>query len=267
MLADLQSRQTALKPRHMDTFQVENTGSNLAGQWLAAPALPVEWEISHEPVEYLQAVERMEREVALIAQGLACERVWLLEHPPVYTAGTSARPGDLIAPDRFDVFKTGRGGQYTYHGPGQRVAYVMLDLNRRKRDVRGFVRALEDWLIGALATLNVHGERRSDRVGIWVRRPDKGHGAEDKIAAIGIRLRKWVSFHGISLNVMPDLEHFSGIVPCGVAEHGVTSIADLGLPASMHDADNALKHAFEDIFGPAVSQSRKCSGQRIKANK
>jgi lipoyl(octanoyl) transferase len=191
----------------------------------------------------------MDAEVAAIARGEAEELVWLLEHPPLYTAGTSARDSDLIEPDRFPVYRSGRGGQYTYHGPDQRVAYVMLDLKRRGEDIRAFVAALEDWLIATLAEFNVRGERREDRVGVWVRRPEKGPGVEDKIAAIGIRVRHWVSFHGISLNVDPNLSHFSGIVPCGVQEHGVTSLVDLGLPVTMEDADIALKKAFTKVFG------------------
>jgi lipoyl(octanoyl) transferase len=190
----------------------------------------------------------MEREVAQIAEGTALERVWLLEHPPLYTAGTSADPRDLVDPARFPVFKTGRGGQYTYHGPGQRVAYVMLDLRHRGQDVRAFVAGLETWIIATLAAFGVKGERREDRVGVWVARAER----ENKIAAIGIRLRKWVTFHGISLNVNPDLSHFSGIIPCGVRDHGVTSLADLGIAASMPDVDAALLREFQKIFGPAV---------------
>lgn len=196
----------------------------------------------------------MERRVALIREGRAAECVWLLEHPPLYTAGTSARPEDLLEA-RFPVFKSPRGGQFTYHGPGQRVAYVMLDLSARARDVRGFVAALEDWIIGALAEFNVKGERREDRVGVWVDRTRPGEAArEDKIAAIGVRLRHWVSFHGIAFNVEPDLSHFGGIVPCGVTTpgFGVTSLVDLGLPATMADADAALRKSFEKIFGPTV---------------
>ena len=180
----------------------------------------------------------------------APELVWLLEHPPLYTAGTSAKPEDLIEA-RFPVHQTGRGGQFTYHGPGQRVAYVMLDLNRRGPDVRRFVATLEEWIIRTLAAFNVRGERREDRIGVWVRRPDKGDGCEDKIAAIGIRVRKWVTLHGIALNVEPDLSHFSGIVPCGVSEqrYGVTSLADLGLPVTMAEVDMALRREFETLFG------------------
>jgi len=214
---------------------------------------PVEWLIADEPVGYDAAVAEMETRVALIADGKARERVWLVEHPPLYTAGTSARDEDLLAPERFPVHRTGRGGQYTYHGPGQRVAYVMLDLKRREPDLRRFVSALEAWLIATLARFNVRGERREDRVGVWVRRPDKGEGAEDKIAALGIRVRRWVSFHGIALNVEPDLAHFGGIVPCGVVDQGVTSLVDLGLPLTMNDVDGALRAAFEEIFGATIA--------------
>jgi lipoyl(octanoyl) transferase len=192
----------------------------------------------------------MEARAAAIADGTAGELVWLLEHPPLYTAGVSSKPADLIAPDRFPVFESGRGGQFTYHGPGQRVAYVMLDLTQRGRDVRAFVAALEAWIIDALAVFNVTGEMRDGRVGVWVERKGPGWSREDKIAAIGVKLRKWVSFHGISLNVEPDLEHFSGIVPCGQTEHGVTSLVDLGLPVTMDEADAALKTAFQRVFGP-----------------
>ena len=213
---------------------------------------PVEWVVAEGLTGYDEAVAEMEARAALIADGLARERVWLVEHPPLYTAGTSARDEDLIAPERFPVFRSGRGGQFTYHGPGQRVAYVMLDLKRRQPDLRRFVAALEGWLIGALDDFNVRGERREDRVGVWVRRPDKGAGTEDKIAAIGIRVRRWVSFHGISLNVEPDLSHFDGIVPCGVSQHGVTSLVDLGLPVTMPEVDSVLREAFERVFGPTV---------------
>ncbi|WP_293800503.1 lipoyl(octanoyl) transferase LipB [uncultured Bosea sp.] len=213
---------------------------------------PVEWVVAEGLTGYDEAVAEMEARAALIADGLARERVWLVEHPPLYTAGTSARDEDLIAPERFPVFRSGRGGQFTYHGPGQRVAYVMLDLKRRQPDLRRFVAALEGWLIGALDGFNVRGERREDRVGVWVRRPDKSAGTEDKIAAIGIRVRRWVSFHGISLNVEPDLTHFDGIVPCGVSQHGVTSLVDLGLPVTMPEVDSVLREAFERVFGPTV---------------
>lgn len=210
----------------------------------------VEWAVSDELVPYEKAVEFMEHRAEAIRRGEARQLVWLLEHPPLYTAGTSARREDLIDPGRFPVYRTGRGGQYTYHGPGQRVAYVMLDLSWRERDVRRFVHDLEGWLIRTLAAFNVRGERRPDRVGVWVRRPEKGPGAEDKIAAIGVRVRRWVTFHGISLNVDPDLEHFSGIVPCGVRGHGVTSLVDLGLPVCLADADVVLRSVFEKVFGP-----------------
>lgn len=205
----------------------------------------VEWKISDGLTDYEQALAEMERRVADIHEGRARELIWLLEHPPLYTAGTSARADDLLAPDRFPVHKTGRGGQYTYHGPGQRVVYVMLDLRRYGGDVRAFVCALEQWIIDTLAAFNIKGERREGRVGIWVTRPDKGAGREDKIAAIGIRVRRWVSFHGISINVDPDLEHFTGITPCGISDQGVTSLVDLGYPVSMADVDVALRAAFE----------------------
>lgn len=210
---------------------------------------PVRWEIAQGLIAYEEGLARMERETLAIARGEAPELVWLLEHPPLYTAGTSARDSDLIAPGRFPVYRVGRGGQYTYHGPGQRVVYVMLDLRKRGQDVRAFVAGLESWLIATLAAFNVKGERREDRVGVWVRRPEKGKGVEEKIAAIGIRVRRSVTFHGIALNVEPDLEHFGGIVPCGVKGHGVTSLVDLGLPVTMADADTALKAAYRDIFG------------------
>jgi lipoyl(octanoyl) transferase len=216
---------------------------------------PVEWVVADAPLAYADAVAEMERHVQAIADGTARERIWLVEHPPLYTAGTSARAADLLD-QRFPVFETGRGGQYTYHGPGQRVAYVMLDLERRTKDLRRFVAALEAWIILSLKSFNIRADRREDRVGVWVTRPDKplgidGSVAEDKIAAIGIRVRRWVTFHGISLNVEPDLGHFNGIVPCGVAEqhYGVTSLVDLGLPVTMADADAALKAAFQEIFG------------------
>lgn len=216
----------------------------------SATTPPVDWIISDHPVPYEAAVAAMERRVAAIVAGEAAELVWLLEHPALYTAGTSARDEDLLSPGRFPVFRTGRGGQFTYHGPGQRVVYVMLDIRRRFGDVRSFVTALEQWIIATLAEFNVRGETRPDRVGVWVARPAKGPGVEDKIAAIGIRVRHWVSFHGIAINVEPDLEHFTGIVPCGIQRHGVTSLADLGLPLSIFDVDNALAARFEDLFGP-----------------
>jgi lipoyl(octanoyl) transferase len=198
----------------------------------------------------------MEDRVAAIAAGAAPEQVWLLEHPPLYTAGTSARDADLISPDRFPVFRTGRGGEFTYHGPGQRVVYLMLDLNRRGPDLRRYVTSLEAWIVATLARFNVVGEQREDRIGVWVRRPEKpplpdGRPAEDKIAAIGIRVRRWITLHGISLNVDPDIEHYSGIVPCGVTGYGVTSLVDLGVPVSMPEVDAALKLEFERLFGAA----------------
>jgi lipoyl(octanoyl) transferase len=205
------------------------------------------WAVSASLVDYRAAEAAMEARAVAIADGRGGELVWLLEHPPLYTAGVSAKAGDLIDPDRFPVYRTGRGGQFTYHGPGQRVAYVMLDLSARGRDVRAFVGALQAWIINALARLGVDGQVREGRVGVWVERP----GGEDKVAAIGVKLRRWVSFHGISLNVDPDLSHFSGIVPCGVTEHGVTSLAALGAPARLVDADAALKAAFVETFGPA----------------
>lgn len=218
----------------------------------------VRWRVSEQPVPYDEALATMEREVAAIANGEADELVWLLEHPPLYTAGTSADPKDLIDSQRFPVFSTGRGGEYTYHGPGQRIAYVMVDLKRRRQDVRAYVAALEDVVIRTLDMMNVRGERREDRVGVWVRRPDKpalpdGTVAEDKIAALGIRLRRWVSFHGLSLNVEPDLSHYGGIVPCGISAYGVTSLVDLGLPVVMADVDVHLKAAFEAVFGPTAT--------------
>jgi lipoyl(octanoyl) transferase len=211
--------------------------------------LSVGWAVSAAPVAYPQAVAAMEARAAAIAEGAAGELVWLLEHPPLYTAGVSAKAGDLLQPDRFPVFESGRGGQYTYHGPGQRVAYVMLDLTRRGRDVRAFVGALEAWVIDALAAFNVEGGLREGRVGVWVERKGPGWSRDDKIAAIGVKLRRWVSFHGISLNVEPDLSHFDGIVPCGQTQHGVTSLVDLGLPVTMDEADAALKAAFTRVFG------------------
>ena len=205
----------------------------------------VTWEHTDGLISYPDAMARMDAHVEAIARGSEPERIWLLEHPPLYTAGTSAHDEDLVERERFPVFTTGRGGQYTYHGPGQRVAYVMLDLKRRGGDVRAFVAALEQWVIDTLDQFNVTGERRDDRVGVWVRRGSR----EDKIAAIGIRVRHWVTFHGISINVEPDLSHFSGIVPCGIREHGVTSLVDLGLPVTMADLDVALKQSFAPIFG------------------
>ena len=231
----------------------------LRAPFLAAPGSPpVEWRVEDGLVAYPDALAEMEARATAIAEGGAAERVWLIEHPPLYTAGTSAKPADLLEA-RFPVYRAGRGGQFTYHGPGQRVAYVMLDLKRRRPDVRAYVAALEGWLIDALRTLGVTGETREDRVGVWVARPDKpagidGSPAEDKIAAIGVRVRRWTTFHGVSLNVAPDLSHFSGIVPCGIGEahYGVTSLADLGRAASLSAADSALRGAFEARFGPTV---------------
>ena len=210
---------------------------------------PVAWQTATGLVPYGEAVAAMERRVAAIRAGTEGELVWLLEHPPLYTAGASARPEDLLDPNLLPVHRTGRGGQFTYHGPGQRVAYVMLDLERRGPDVRAYVQALEEWLIRALARLGVAGERRAGRVGIWVARP----GGEAKIAAIGVRVRSWVTYHGVSLNVAPDLSHYAGIVPCGIAEHGVTSLADLGVAATMAEADAALRAAFDAVFGERAS--------------
>jgi lipoyl(octanoyl) transferase len=208
------------------------------------------WAVSRGLIPYAAAVTAMEARAAAIAEGRAGELVWLLEHPPLYTAGVSAKASDLLQPDRFPVHQTGRGGQFTYHGPGQRVAYVMLDLTTRGRDVRAFVAALEAWLIGALGRFNVRGEIRDGRVGVWVERKTPGvPPREDKIAAIGVKLRRWVSFHGIALNVEPDLSHFAGIVPCGQTQHGVTSLVDLGLPVTMDEADAALMASFREVFG------------------
>jgi len=217
---------------------------------IRADGRPVHWAVSTGYVDYEPAVAAMEARVAAIAAGEAEEVVWLLEHPPLYTAGVSARDDDLLAPDRFPVHRTGRGGQFTYHGPGQRVAYVMLDLNRRGKDVRAFVHGLEEWIIGALDQFGVQAGMREGRVGVWVERKGAGWSREDKIAAIGVKVRKWVSFHGISLNVEPDLDHFGGIVPCGITEHGVTSLVDLGVLATMDEADGALKASFQRVFGP-----------------
>ncbi len=213
----------------------------------------VEWITSEQLVPYEEAIAFMEDRVAKIAVGEAEECIWLLEHPPLYTAGTSAKREDLTEPERFPVYESKRGGQYTYHGPGQRVVYVMLDLNRRGKDIRRFVTQLETWVIDALASFNISGEIREGRVGVWVSRPDRpktanGQIAEDKIAAIGIRLRKWVSFHGISINVEPELSHFTGIVPCGISDFGVTSLVDLGLPVTLEDVDVALQQSFQKTF-------------------
>ncbi len=217
----------------------------------SADAMGVEWRIDDAPVPYPEALAFMEARVAAIRDGTAPETVWLLEHPPLYTAGTSADPADLLDPGRFPVFDAGRGGQYTYHGPGQRIAYVMLDLKKRGEDIRCFVHDLEEWLIRTLASFNVKGERREGRVGIWVDRGPYGglKGQEDKIAAIGVRVRRWVTFHGVSLNVEPDLSHFAGIVPCGIQQHGVTSLVALGHLVTMPEVDSALMAAFGEVFG------------------
>ena len=210
----------------------------------------VEWIISSGLVEYPDALKAMDERVDSIQKGNAKELVWLLEHPPLYSAGTSAKPKDLLTPNRFPVFKTGRGGQYTYHGPGQRVAYIMLDLNRRRRDIRAFVSSLETWIINTLSKFNIRGERRSDRIGIWVRRTDLNNsGREDKIGAIGIRIKRWVTLHGISINVSPDLEHFGGIIPCGIGGYGVTSFEDIGQPLEVYDLDVELRTEFDQLFG------------------
>ena len=219
-----------------------------------------DWLISDRAVPYEEALATMEARVADIRAGHAPELVWLLEHPPLYTAGTSSKEVDLLQPARFPVHVAGRGGQYTYHGPGQRVAYVMMDLRRRRQDVRRFVSDLEEWTIRTLGRFNVAAERRADRVGVWVGRPDKpalpdGSPREDKIAAIGVRIRHWVSFHGLSINVEPDLSHYDGIVPCGIAEHGVTSLVDLGLPVTLADLDVALAETFVEVFGADVRPS------------
>ena len=235
-----------------------NTRNELTVGLLApASSAPVEWQLSDSRVPYEAAVTAMEARAAAIAAGREPEMVWLLEHPPLYTAGTSAQGKDVIDA-RFPVFESGRGGQMTYHGPGQRVAYVMLDLKRRGPDVRRFVVTLEEWIIRTLSRFNVRGERREDRIGVWVRRPDKGEGYEDKIAAIGIRVKQWVTLHGMALNIEPELAHFSGIVPCGVNEqrYGVTSLADLGIPVSMPEVDMVLRREFEPLFGATADQNR-----------
>lgn len=219
----------------------------------SATSATIAWAISDRPVDYATALQFMQQRVEAIANGGAREMIWLLEHPALYTAGTSARREDLLSPDRFPVHVAGRGGQYTYHGPGQRVVYVMLDVRRRFGDVRKFVCALERVVIETLASFNVKGEIRQDRVGVWVARPGKGEGVEDKIAAIGIRLRRWISFHGLAINVDPDLEHFSGIVPCGIADHGVTSLEDLGQLVPMPEVDIALRRAFTALLGPLIA--------------
>ncbi len=227
---------------------------DFANKLLRTDAGTVEWIISATPVPYPEALDAMRARAAAIAAGEANEAVWLLEHPPLYTAGTSALPADLLT-DRFPVYDAGRGGQYTYHGPGQRVAYVMLDLRERGRDIRALVQNLEQWVIDTMAAFNIRAERRAGRVGVWVARPDKGLGREDKIAAIGVRVSKWVTFHGISLNVSPDLTHYDGIVPCGIVDQGVTSFEDLGHLVSMPEVDSVLRQAFETQFGPTEAVS------------
>jgi lipoyl(octanoyl) transferase len=226
----------------------------------SAGSRPAEWAVSGLPVPYERALAVMDERVAAIAAGAAPELVWLIEHPALYTAGTSAKPNELIEA-RFPVFAAGRGGQFTYHGPGQRVAYVMLELRRRAPDIRRFVATLEEWIIRALAAFGIRGERRENRIGVWVRRPDKGAGCEDKIAAIGIRIRHWISLHGIALNVDPDLAHFSGIVPCGVSNprYGVTSLADLGRRVTLREVDSELRRQFEALFG-ATSLAQDANG-------
>ena len=231
----------------------ENTGLAASGP---GQKEAMEWRVSDAPVAYEDALQFMEDRVGEIHKGQAPETVWLLEHPPLYTAGTSAEDAELLDAGRFPVYRTGRGGRYTYHGPGQRVAYVMLDLKKRNHDVRAFVHGLEDWVIRSLQSFNVTGERREDRVGIWVRRGavDNPAAREDKIAAIGVRVRHWITCHGIAINLEPDLEHFSGIVPCGIAEHGVTSLWDLGLTTSMPELDSALMAVFEEVFETPIRQ-------------
>ncbi len=238
-----------VSPRH--GYEVVNTRDDLKfGLLPTAGSPPVEWLVSDGLVDYDSALAIMAARAAAIARGEASELVWLVEHPPVYTSGTSAQPQELIEA-RFPVYTAGRGGQFTYHGPGQRVGYVMLDLKRRAPDVRRFVATVEEWIIRTLAAFTVRGERRDDRIGVWVRRPDRGEGAEDKIAAIGVRVQRWVTLHGFALNVAPDLSHFSGIVPCGISDprYGITSLADLGRRISMPQLDSALRAEFQPLFG------------------
>lgn len=221
-----------------------------AAKLMRSDGHPANWHIAQTPIAYPDALETMQERARAIAEGKAGEAMWLLEHPPLYTAGTSAKAEDLLTPDRFPVFAAGRGGQFTYHGPGQRIVYVMLDLRERGRDVRCLVSGLENWVIDTLAAFNIKGEKRDGRIGVWVRRPEKGPLVEDKIAAIGVRVSRWVSFHGISLNISPDLGHYGGIVPCGISEHGVTSFEDLGQIVSMPEVDSVLRAQFERHFGP-----------------
>ncbi|EJF81747.1 Octanoyltransferase [Candidatus Bartonella washoeensis] len=244
------------------TFELKHTDrSHLPHHFKTIPSNPpVEWKISDNLVEYPEALRYMQERVEKILAKTAHEQVWLLEHPSLYTAGTSAKKQDLLAPHLLPVYEAGRGGEFTYHGPGQRIAYIMLDLKRRKQDIRAFISALEEWIIQMLAKFNIRGERREDRVGVWVKRShcpstQNDYSCEDKIAAIGIRVRKWVSFHGVSINVDPNLAHYSGIVPCGITNYGVTSFLDLGFPVTMYDIDIALKQAFEEIFGPTIDVS------------
>lgn len=249
---------TVQRGQHAYGYEDVNARPGLAGTDPDRPrASPAEWSVAEGLIGYDDALKAMDARAAAIADGAAPELVWLLEHPPLYTAGTSAKAADLVAP-RFPVHSAGRGGQFTYHGPGQRVAYLMLDLKRRGEDVRRFVANLEEWLIRTLARFDVKGERREDRIGVWVARPEKGGGCEDKIAALGIRVRRWVTLHGVSLNVAPDLGHFAGIVPCGIADprFGVTSLADLGVRASMQDVDRALRAEFEALFGATAIASQ-----------
>jgi len=236
----------------MEALTAPAEACEIGNKLARADGRPVQWIISPDPVPYPVALEAMRSRAAAIAAGEAEEAIWLLEHPPLYTAGTSALPEDLLS-DRFPVYDAGRGGQYTYHGPGQRVAYVMLDLTQRGRDIRCLVKGLESWVIDTLAAHNIKGERREGRIGVWVQRPDKGASKEDKIAAIGVRVSKWVTFHGISLNVMPDLSHYDGIVPCGISDQGVTSFEDLGQLVSMPEVDSVLRRAFEQQFGRTIA--------------
>jgi lipoyl(octanoyl) transferase len=246
----------SLRPKSQTASSIAVKPYDTAHETSGSDQVPaVDWIISSQPVPYPDAVAAMEARAAAIAAGEKSEAIWLLEHPPLYTAGTSAKPADLLPDARFPVFATGRGGQFTYHGPGQRVVYVMLDVRRRSGDVRAFVSDLEGWIIDTLARFDLIGETHRDRVGVWIRRPDLGAGHEDKIAAIGIRLKRWISLHGLSINVDPDLTHFSGIVPCGIREHGVTSLSDLGLTVTMAQLDDALRATFGQRFGATV-QSR-----------